>query len=392
MSTYLTLNFETYGAPLHSLVASHGWCSLYGWDRVPPTNIPFASDYPGIYEAMYLDVLAGAGKDGSFGLGYVEFPADGTDWFDAYLILAVMGGASVADYVLTPLADAGKGRVQMDVIFGATPMSVVGGYQWDLFDVSGGFWDSSDSIYLFLSNAGQTQGAYEWQLRWDENVGAHDGTEPRIETVAAGDYADLVDGQAHTVEVTWQCGTLTQWASSGDMTVASDGWIKLKVDGVTLIHVTGTPLVVNCWGSAAAYGDGAETDRIIANVNRFASVNFGPQNGGLCGVYDNIIVGTPEAWIDAANFVEQEIPSSAFPGGAARVVCKCWNADGSAMQARLYDQTNGVSVGESAVVESATPADASFTVTLTSGTARYRLQVTGSVGADLFCVAPGLMP
>lgn len=398
MAVFLRETFETYGAPLHSRTAIDGYASLYGWARVPPSNPAFTTNYPGIYEAAYLNVLAGAGKNGSYGLGWVDFPVGESSWYDGFLVRTVMGGASVPEFVLTPAVYAGKGRVQLDVIFGAVPMSEPRGYKWDIFDVSGGYWDSNDSMYLFLTNEGQTRGTYTWELYWYQtNGGAHvsaGGPDYTIQTCQAGDYEDLVNGQAHTVEVTWQCGTLTQWASSNDLTVLSNGWIKLRVNGVTLIHRTGIPLIVNPWGAAANYAECGAPNNVVENVNRFAAVNLGPQMGGLCGIYDNLIVGTPETWVDVADYVPVELDSTEFIGGVATVRVATWaGTAGAAVRVRLQNITDDVTAGEGEAVTSTTPVTQTFTATLSTGVKRYRLQVSADDSTvDVFAMGQIQVP
>lgn len=105
----------------------------------------------------------------------------------------------------------------------------------------------------------------------------------------------------------------------------------------------------------------------------------------------------PDPWVPVANYVEQEIPASAFPGGAARVLGDLWTEDtGSPLpvvKARLYNVTDGASAGESAEVSSATPTACDFGVTLASGTKRYTLQVTSDTpDIDIFYCGRGVGP
>lgn len=178
---------------------------------------------------------------------------------------------------------------------------------------------------------------------------------------------------------TWQTVVLEVWSSThvlngGFYEPNFDGRIKVSVDGVAVIDEDGLQV-----GGAYA---------VVNGTNRVEGVTFGPSgNGDNVGIYD----ADATTWVDIPNFVEQEIPSAAFPSGAARVVCECWSVDGSAMQVRLWNDTDSTSVGESASVSSATPTDATFAVTLTSGAKVYKLQVTGDVGVDLFCRAVGVM-
>jgi hypothetical protein len=119
------------------------------------------------------------------------------------------------------------------------------------------------------------------------------------------------------------------------------------------------------------------------------------------GIYDNLIIGTPEdvAWVDIADFLDMEIDAADYPGGLARVLCELWTGAGSpagspgpTIQARLWNRTDGVSCGESAVVTSETPVTSDFAVALTSGIKRYREQVTSDTElVDLFCIGAGLL-
>lgn len=379
MSTYLTLGFED-GPPLHDNIAA-------GWGDYSNA----VANYPNMVEALYVDVLAGAGTGGGAGLG--EITGEGYDIDDSYLVYAVM--APYPTWALTPLADAGKGRVQFDIIFSASRMGVVGGYEWSLLSLNGGYFDATPQSILCLSNAGHTEGAFNWMLTWWATAGgAHENpsfpTATFRKVVSAGDYADLVDGNTHTIEMTWQCGTLAEWLSSTDMTVAADGWIKLKVDGVTVIHEQNIPLVINVYGDAAGYG---APNRSQANVNRFTSIDIGAWNGGLPGVFDNIIVGTPltETWVDIPDWHAQEwINASQYPGGVARCLCDLWTtASGVMVKARLVsllaDGSVDAVVGTSAEITATTPTDATFAVALT-GNKQHKLQLTSDTpNTDLWC-------
>lgn len=99
-------------------------------------------------------------------------------------------------------------------------------------------------------------------------------------------------------------------------------------------------------------------------------------------------------WADCADFVEQEIRAVDFPSGQARVLCQLWTTASSiTIQARLYNYTNSVSVGASATIYATSPTDATFPVTLSAGTNRYRLQVTSDTAAsNLWAVGMGVVP
>lgn len=104
-----------------------------------------------------------------------------------------------------------------------------------------------------------------------------------------------------------------------------------------------------------------------------------------------------EVWVPVANYVEQEIAGESFPGGAARVLGELWTealgSPGPVVKARLYNLTDSVSVGESAEIQSDEPAACDFAVTLSSGTKRYRLEVTSEPAVvDLFFSGRGVGP
>jgi len=107
----------------------------------------------------------------------------------------------------------------------------------------------------------------------------------------------------------------------------------------------------------------------------------------------------PTVWVPVRDWVEQEIPSSAFPGGVARILGDLWSEDpgGSPLptiQARLYNLTDAVSVGESAALQSSDyPSACDFSVTLTPGTKRYRAEVTSDPPeVDIFFSSRGVGP
>jgi len=174
----------------------------------------------------------------------------------------------------------------------------------------------------------------------------------------------------------WQTVQMEVWFSSRSEATwlpNADGRVKVSVDGVSVIDQDGLKI-----SSVHGVGDGGGNETTL--------VRFGPMgNGDNIGIYtDEPVVAT---WVDIANFVEQEIVSTAFPDGRARVLCELWSAEAVVtMQARLYDATNGVAVGTSEEVTATTPTDRTFPVTLTTGVARYRLQITADVEeTDLFC-------
>lgn len=97
-------------------------------------------------------------------------------------------------------------------------------------------------------------------------------------------------------------------------------------------------------------------------------------------------------WIPIADWVSAEINSACLPAGAGRILCELWSTGALATKARLRNTTHAVTVGTSAAVSSATPVTADFTVSLTSGAHRYRLEVGSRwTGTDLFCIGAGLI-
>ncbi len=108
-------------------------------------------------------------------------------------------------------------------------------------------------------------------------------------------------------------------------------------------------------------------------------------------------VDSEPTWVPIANWVEQEIAGESFPGGAARVLGYLWTeaygSPGPAVKARLYNLSDSASVGESAEIQSDEPAACDFSVTLASGTKRYRLEVTSDpAGVDIFFSGRGVGP
>jgi len=183
---------------------------------------------------------------------------------------------------------------------------------------------------------------------------------------------------------TWQTVEMEIWFSSLDEVFdpLPDGRVKISVDGVAVID-NSTLKLVTPW----SYNNGG--------TNRIPTVQFGPMgNGDNLGIYTD----EGEVWVPVRDWVEQEIPSSAFPGGVARILGDLWSEDlGSPLptiQARLYNLTDGVSVGASAALQSATyPSACDFSVTLTPGTKRYRAEVTSDTPAvDIFFSSRGVGP
>ena len=200
---------------------------------------------------------------------------------------------------------------------------------------------------------------------------------------AENGYNDLGRSAVGTITPgAFQVVELQVWMSTpttpGGSLPNSDGRMTVTVDGATVVDVTGIKVM-----SRYTLANGG--------ANRVEGVYFSPMgNADNLGIYDAPAAST---WVDVADFVDQEVSASDFPGGVARVACDLWSRDaGVTMQARLWDETNSVSAGESAEVTSQTPTDATFAVALSSGTATYKLQLTAdATGTDLFCHGPGLV-
>jgi len=121
----------------------------------------------------------------------------------------------------------------------------------------------------------------------------------------------LITGTPIKVRLEWQCATY----SYAPWTVAQDGYCKLLFNGVEMLAASNVSLTANyivdgSWPPQAVYG-----------------ISIGLW--GFAGTYDNLRVGSglAETWIDIADFVEQELSDSLFPGGAARVVCEAWSSE-----------------------------------------------------------------
>jgi hypothetical protein len=111
--------------------------------------------------------------------------------------------------------------------------------------------------------------------------------------------------------------------------------------------------------------------------NRWSTLQLGYWN--TAGAYDNIELSYGEnQWIDIANYHDVIINYFQFKYGLARVLMDLWTSDGSPVTARLYNSTDGVSVGESVEISSTTPVETFFDVALTMGVKSYRLQVLAS--------------
>lgn len=214
----------------------------------------------------------------------------------------------------------------------------------------------------------------------------------------------------HHVTLRVRPGTVTTWTpgvfvgdnnyTGGTLAVASDGEIVVELDGVEVLRIDDVPLILNFDGQSAdesSPGAWAPDSRgTEAFVNTLSLIDLKIISGSA--VLDNIRLGPGQTWVPVRDWVEQEIPSSAFPGGVARILGDLWSEDpgGSplpTLQARLYNLTDGVSVGESAEVQAADPAACDFSVTLTPGTKRYRAEVTSDPPeVDIFFSSRGVGP
>ena len=120
--------------------------------------------------------------------------------------------------------------------------------------------------------------------------------------------------------------------------------------------------------------------------NRWSTLQLGYWN--TAGVYDNIELSYGEnVWVPIANYHDVIVSYWQFKYGQARVKVDLWTSDGTTVKARLWNVTDGVSVGESVEITSTTPVETEFAVALTMGVKAYRLQVLTSEGeVDYFCV------
>lgn len=211
----------------------------------------------------------------------------------------------------------------------------------------------------------------------------------------------------HHVRVVAKPGTVTTWTpgsfvsdnnyTGGTLAVASDGYIIVELDGDAVITLEDLPLIFNFDGQSAdesSPGSWTPDSRgTEANVNGLSLIDITIYSGSAA--VDDVILGPLDQWVDVAECVEQDINSAVFPGGMGRVLGYLWSEDvGSplpVLKARLYNMTDGVSVGESDEVSAVSPTSFTIDVTLTPGTKAYRLQVTSDVPeTDIFCSARGL--
>lgn len=93
-------------------------------------------------------------------------------------------------------------------------------------------------------------------------------------------------------------------------------------------------------------------------------------------------------WVDIPDFVRVRLSSIDFPGGSGIVRAWCWARNATTtLRLRLWDITNGRVAGESPEVRQNTPTEVNFDVSIASGTAIYKLQMTANESkVDLFAL------
>ena len=173
----------------------------------------------------------------------------------------------------------------------------------------------------------------------------------------------------------WATVQLEVWMSTGTTTPNADGRIRVTVDGVEVINVTNAEIWTNAKRS------------VPATPNRLGRAHFGP-GGNLdsIGIYTDepiISSSSPSISPSKSSSTSPSISPSASPSIGTPV----------GMRLRLWNETLGVSVGESALINSTIPVDASFMVTLSPGVNSYKLQVTADESnVDLFVSGAVLIP
>jgi hypothetical protein len=200
-----------------------------------------------------------------------------------------------------------------------------------------------------------------------------------------------------------ECGTAVNSLSAPDY--------DLPVGTLTPTQTAGIVVVAGKYSTGTApdsYPAGTiEFDVVSYATHRYAilasgspyAVDFSFGQSSAVACVAALFKGNAEIWVPVRDWVEQEIPSSAFPGGVARILGDLWSEDtgGSPLptiQARLYNLTDAVSVGESAALQSSDyPSACDFSVTLTPGTKRYRAEVTSDPPeVDIFFSSRGVGP
>lgn len=104
------------------------------------------------------------------------------------------------------------------------------------------------------------------------------------------------------------------------------------------------------------------------------------------------VEGGGDGWIDIADFRDIEIRAADFADGLAHARVWIWTDVAATIQARVWNITDGISMGESTVITSTTPTMVTINVLLTATLAYYRLQVTSNLGSiDLWATSGQLI-
>lgn len=219
-------------------------------------------------------------------------------------------------------------------------------------------------------------------------------------------HADLFDGNPHTLRLEWRGSTITSTVADYTATfptyygprttLAADGEVFFSVDGITLLEASGLTCQIHMlW---AAYNNLPQMEAEFAAIGKYQYINIYPLIGkygyikaGAAGVVSAPVISGE--WINIADWLDTRIDSAGFPGQVALVLGDLWNGTpGATIQARLWNVTDGVSCGESAILTVTDPTRADFLVTLAAGVREYRLQVTSDTpGTDLFFAGAGIV-
>lgn len=321
---------------------------------------------------------------------------------------------------LSPIADVGQVAMECDVKFVAGSRGTDVGLYVDMMN------NVTSSPTLVDIRVGFTDSPLTSWLEWQEAAG---GGVFGVRRSFSSAYPELPaaqgDGLWHHIRLVVQAGTITSWVygtygedvfhdplyTGGALAVASDGYIRLWMDGTLVEEIVSIPLVMNFEGCSAnmtalhSYEPASRGTE--AFVNRLSRLAF--QIFDSTAIVDNLRVGNllssdelPTVWQDIPNYrtikLNAVVGSPYFRNGWGRVKTELWSNPAVPMQARLMNLTTGTSMGAGAEVESATPVSQEFRVELPLGTNRYRLQVGASQeGADLFAMAqlllePGSIP
>jgi hypothetical protein len=293
-------------------------------------------------------------------------------------------------------------------------------FDQDYYDqVGGGFggWEAAfyplgedTNLYIYLSlnsseaevndygDGGGTPGTHTFMLIYYNTDPNANGPmywyqDEEYHAIGSFSHAELFDGQEHILRFEWKSATVTSDLAdytNYDLMTLCDGELQFSVDGVVKYAVSNAAFCLDTgYYYDSTYSDIPTAFASLGKYNQVALESF------MACKYVYVKAGTVEGqWVDVADFIEQEVSGSSFPANTARVVCKLWTRESGVMvKARLYDVTNNVSVGESSEITATHPTDASFGVILSSGTNRYRLQLTSdTVNTDLFAQGRGLVP